>query len=447
MRQRAHAYVCALCALVGLLLQSRPTSAHPTPGSAVFIDFTLDGARIEQDVPVEELQRALKRPLLAEGEAPEQLAVRQRVALLDYARQHLGMTSVAKRRVWHVEAVDVVGHTAADGPRLRFSFKLHAPAGKRAVSAVQLHDDMITHEVMSHYTTVYVRSDWTSGVLESQPRLVGVIRAYKQDLSIARRGGFWRGLKSTLELGMAHIATGTDHLMFLFALVLVAPVAARAGRWQRQPSQRVAVFALLRVVTAFTIGHSITLALGVLCGLRLPAALVEASIAASILITAVHAIRPLFPRREPWIAGLFGLIHGLAFASTLPERDLGRVQAAWTLLGFNLGIELAQLGLLCAVVPWLLILARTRAYPASRVFGAGLACVLAVGWLSERALSLPNPTAPTVAWIEAHPLWLLGALALASLTVRGLDRDHYVVATNNSSELLGSRIPSDRPAK
>lgn len=225
-----------------------------------------------------------------------------------------------------------------------------------------------------------------------------------------------------MALGSEHIATGTDHLLFLFALVLVTPVAVRAGRWGARRGIRETAWSVARVVSAFTIGHSATLALGAYGWVNLAPALVEAAIAGSVLLTAAHALRPLFARHEDVVAASFGLIHGLAFASTLAGRDLGRTQALWTLLGFNAGIELAQLGLLCLVLPWLLLLARTRAYHTFRVAAGSVIAVFAPGWLLERSVALPNPTARPLAWLEAHPLALLIALAAGSLLARAVDR-------------------------
>ena len=245
-------------------------------------------------------------------------------------------------------------------------------------------------------------------------------------MTVERDGTFWRGFRSVVALGMEHIATGTDHLMFLFALALVAPALAARSRWTGRRSSRESLIALARVVSAFTIGHSATLALGALGGVVLPSALVEVGIAVSILVTAIHAVRPLFPRREALVACAFGLIHGLAFANTLAGRDLGRAQAAWTLLGFNVGIEIAQLGLLALVVPWLLILAGTRTFDRFRVTGATLAAVLAAGWLLERTTALPNPTARPLAWVEAHPLLPLVVLAAVALLARARSRYFFI---------------------
>jgi HupE/UreJ protein len=263
-------------------------------------------------------------------------------------------------------------------------------------------------------------------------------------VTIARDGSFSRGLRGVVALGAEHIATGTDHLMFLFALVLVAPLAAEGGRWKSRRGTREALLALARAASAFTVGHSLTLALGALGAVAPPPAAVEAAIAASILVAASHALRPLFPRREALVAGAFGLVHGLAFASSLPGRDLGRAQAAWTLLGFNTGVELAQLGLLFLVAPWLLILARTRAYGAARVGGASAAALLGAAWLLERAAGLPNPTAGAVAWLEAHPVPLLAALALGALAARATESPGPPAARGAGAPPAGPSRPARR---
>jgi hypothetical protein len=413
----AVAFVLAL----SWLCASGRASAHPAPGSVAFVDFTASGARIEQDVPIEELELALHRPLGHEGEPAPAMVQRHRDMLRAYAGAHLRVTSVGPELPWSVEVVDVTGHASDDGPRALFHFVVHAPKGE-ASGSIRLDDDIVLHEVASHYTTVHVRSSFPAGVETNPPRLVGTLHAGRSSITLTRDGSFWRGLRSVVGLGMAHIAAGTDHVMFLFALVLAAPLAPSGSRWKSRRTTGDTLRELARVVTAFTIGHSATLALGALAGVELSSAIVEPAIAASILVTAVHALRPVFPRREALVAGVFGLVHGLALGSSLAHHDLGRAQAAWTLLGFNVGVELAQLGLLFLVVPWLLILARTRAYDLLRIGGAGAAAVLAAAWFLERTAGFANPTTGLVVWLSAHPTILLVTLASTALLARAADR-------------------------
>ena len=109
-------------------------------------------------------------------------------------------------------------------------------------------------------------------------------------------------------------------------------------------------------------------------------------IAVSILVSAVHALRPIFPGREARIAAFFGLIHGLAFASTLSELGLGRGERLAGILSFNLGIETMQMAVVALTLPSLILMSRTRAYPWLRVGGALFAGVASVGWIVERMI-------------------------------------------------------------
>ena len=182
----------------------------------------------------------------------------------------------------------------------------------------------------------------------------------------AATGGWQRvsGLAPTsmFRLGMRHIAEGTDHLLFLLALLLPAPLLAVGGRWAGSAGVRPSLLRILKVVTAFTVGHSLTLALAAMGVVKVPGRPIEVLIAVSILVSAVNAMRPVFAGREAVVAGFFGLIHGLAFASTLSVLGLGRWERLLSILGFNLGIEAMQLMVVAAVLPSLLLLSRSRGY-------------------------------------------------------------------------------------
>jgi HupE / UreJ protein len=171
----------------------------------------------------------------------------------------------------------------------------------------------------------------------------------------------------------------------------------------------------LKVVTAFTAGHSITLALAGLGLVRVPSRPIEVLIALSILVSAAHALRPLFPGREAVIAAFFGLIHGLAFAPTIGELGLGRSELVASILAFNLGIESMQLVVVAATMPSLLLLSRTPAYSALRIGGALFAGFAAACWISERLLGMHNPVDVMVDSVAHHAIWIAGALFLTSV--------------------------------
>jgi len=203
--------------------------------------------------------------------------------------------------------------------------------------------------------------------------------------------------------GLHHIWTGYDHLLFLMALLLPAVLQRSAGGWVPADRPRAVFLEVVRVVTAFTVAHSVTLVLATLGWIRLPSRWVESTIAASI---AVAAALMLFPGRlptagdqvrTPWrgrhrawlIAFAFGLVHGFGFASILAELDLPAHRLLVPLLEFNLGVELGQLAVVAAVLPVVLMLRRQSCYrnwilPG----GAAITLLIAMGWLAERALGL-----------------------------------------------------------
>ena len=232
--------------------------------------------------------------------------------------------------------------------------------------------------------------------VDSSVRITGQHRNYEQSSfqlaftheagaaqPLSWEDGILSGFSGLVRLGMRHIAEGTDHLLFLFVLLLPAPLVASGGRWGGHAGLKRGTGRLVRIVTAFTMGHSLTLAAAATGWIKVPSALVEVLIAVSILVTAVHAFRPIFPGRETFVAGGFGLVHGLGFATMISGYGVDPLHTALTVLGFNIGIELMQLVVMSVTVPWLLILARTRAYGRLRVTGAVLCGAAAVGWLQR----------------------------------------------------------------
>jgi hypothetical protein len=230
-------------------------------------------------------------------------------------------------------------------------------------------------------------------------------------VSLGDLGGF----PSMFRLGMRHIAEGTDHLLFLLALLLPAPLLVFRSRWAGFAGVRHSVLQILKVVTAFTIGHSITLALAALGLVRAPSRPIEVLIAFSILVSAAHALRPVFPGREAGIAAGFGLMHGLAFAATLQNLGLHWWERVVSVLGFNLGIESMQLIVVSAAMPSLVLLSRTHAYSLFRIGGALFAMFASAGWIAERLLNVHNPIGGVVDSVAHRALWIAPILFLISV--------------------------------
>ncbi len=331
-------------------------------------------------------------------------------------------------RPWTVTLVEV---TPIDGPEpdVRVTLAMTPPPGAPR-DRLTLGYDVIFHHLVTHSAVVTLAGDWRGGVVGDAPIVLGTLRDTAPEIAIDRSGGsWWRGFAALFRLGTRHIAEGTDHLLFLLALLLPAPLVAAGGRWAGPSGWRVAGRRILRVVTAFTLGHSITLGLGATGWIRLPGALVESAIAGSILVSAVHALVPIFRGREAWIAGGFGLVHGLAFAATLGGFGFDPWTMAASVLAFNLGIEAVQVLVILAAMPWLVLLARSRAYGPFRIAGAALAGIAAAGWVAERALGRPNPIVPLVEAAAARAPWLLAGLVVVSVATAVAGRERVSAAS------------------
>jgi hydrogenase/urease accessory protein HupE len=167
----------------------------------------------------------------------------------------------------------------------------------------------------------------------------GVVSAARPTLVVPARPSTLGVVRDYVRLGVEHILTGPDHLLFVFGLLLLAGTVRR----------------LLATVTAFTVGHSITLTLAALGIVDLPSRPIEAAIAASVLLLAVELARrptaPTLMRRYPWaMAATFGLLHGLGFAAALREAGLPAGEIPLALFSFNVGIETGQLAFVLVVL-------------------------------------------------------------------------------------------------
>jgi hypothetical protein len=310
----------------------------------------------------------------------------------------------------------------ATGPyqELTVQLVLTPPAGA-STRNFTLNYDVIVHQVVTHKAIVAIRQDWERGAYGENTTEIGVIELdiptnTIHPLVIHQQGGsVWTGFKSMISLGITHIAEGTDHLLFLLVLLLPAPLVVSGRRWGGFGGSHYCIKRLLAIVTAFTLGHSLTLFAGAIGWLRPPSQPVEILIAASILISAIHAIRPIFPGREIYIAAGFGLIHGLAFASTLANLHLEPGRMALSILGFNMGIEIMQLFVIVLTVPWLIILSLTTKYTGVRIAGAIIAGIAAIAWIIERISGHANVIGTRFQNMVGYAKWLLPLLAVGAL--------------------------------
>ena len=203
--------------------------------------------------------------------------------------------------------------------------------------------------------------------------------------AVAPTASAWGFLKD----GIHHIVTGYDHVLFLLCLLLPSVMRRTPGGWKPVEHLSQAVLPVVGIVSAFTVAHSITLALAALKVISLSPAFIEPAIAVTIILAALDNIWPIFPVRRVVVTFFFGLIHGFGFANVLSELNLPTSQFVWALLEFNIGLEVGQLLIVIGVTALLFGLRQRAHYPAWVIRGGSFAAILVgVLWLIERTANV-----------------------------------------------------------
>ncbi len=390
--------------------------AHPMPSSVVQLSMLDNFIKGEAKIPLVELGNAVGN---------------ERVNNLNnqffevYFTDHIKATTGVNK--WNTQIENIHVDTDSDAictyKEVVVQFKL-TPSDVRYLRTFSFWYDAVIHQVITHSALVYVGKDWNNGIQDGNTsRQVGIVKLdiatekiYPLQINL-EQGSWWIGCKSMFYLGMQHIKEGTDHLLFLIVLLLPAMLLTNGKQWKGFGGTRYSITRLLKIVTAFTIGHSITLLVGAMGWVKLPGKPVEIIIAISILVSAIHALRPIFPGKEAFIAASFGLIHGLAFATVLSNLELSTGKLALSVLCFNVGIEVMQLLVIIMIVPWLILLSKTAVYKWVRITGAMLAAFAALGWIAERSTGTSNFISNSIEMITQYQLWCIAALGVASIII------------------------------
>lgn len=373
--------------------------AHPMPNTDIAIRLGASVVTLEIRIPVPELVLAF--PASARVTA-ENLLSDSRGVVEAYFKNHIRILSKSGvAQGYNITSLTVATSTNEFvGSYQELLLVVEVPASEGFdPREFLLEYDAVIHQVPNHFAFAKITQDFNNGVFDEGGAVsVGTIR---YDFASGRvpplkvtttDGALLNGFYSMVVLGMHHILVGLDHILFLLTLLIVAPLAVKDEMWTLFQGFRYTVSRFLKVSVAFTVGHSTALIFGTFDLLPANQRLIEALIAPSILVTAVHALRPLFSRREAIVALGFGVIHGLAFSEVLKTLQLGPLQKAVSIFGFNLGIEIMQMVVMALTFPALL-LSRNKIYHPVRIIFASLTAAVACVWLIERVTGTPilNP--------------------------------------------------------
>ena len=345
----------ALWALL-VLLAARPVWAHPAPYS--YIDLILRDDVVEGSILVHIYDAAHDLGVSPQERLldPEFLE-NQRVALGALLSPRFNIRADGRPVI--PEWTGAQPDRDQQGVRLRFRLRVARPG------SLTFKPEMFPYDPL-HQTFVNVYEGTKLG-----QQFVFSIQSGEKTFYAGTTQGAVAVMKTFIPSGIEHILIGPDHILFLVGLLLLG------GTWQ----------SLVRIVTSFTIGHSITLSLAALDVVAPPARLVEPAIALSIIfVGADNLVRGKGRDVRAWIALVFGLVHGFGFANVLRQFGLPREALGWSLFSFNVGVEIGQLGIVLVVATALEAIRRWRSDIGHRVAYAGSLVVIAAGayWFVQR---------------------------------------------------------------
>ena len=376
-----HGWLTVLC----LLLVSTTVHAHQTGNSYLNISQIDGRIAVDLDFFVRDLGSLLQSPSGADEPAPTPDKLRELQQPITDAIQRLLKIEIDDRPMpLNFSSQSVVLHN--DGIYVRQHF-LGPELNSEPRFVVVRYDFFTQNDRLGRaFLRLKLQGDEISSVFDQTNSIQRfVLGEIKRSATI---------LLFTKE-GAKHIWSGPDHLIFLLTLLLPGVMlwnkngsGLSATRPKPQTANRDAVKFALKVITAFTLAHSITLALSVFDLVSLPLILVESMIALSIIASALLNLQSQFLFSHWKLAFFFGLIHGLGFANGLKELGLSSLYFLETLVAFNVGVELGQLSVVIIVaIPILLLVRSDKGKQRLLTSGSFAVLCISVVWLFQRLLA------------------------------------------------------------
>ena len=376
-----------LGALALLFFAIAPASAHKPSDS--YLSLVVTGRHVDGqwDIALRDLDFAIGLDTDGNGELTWNEVRSHHPAIAAYALKHLALASKEGACPLVAGAQLLDNHTDGAYAVLRFSADCSgaaasgaaasgaAASGANALAALRVTYTLFAELDPQHRGLLRVARDGATSTAILGPDQPDQTLSLAAPDRLAQFGAYVRN-------GIWHIWIGFDHILFLLSLLLPAVLATPKSR--PSDSFKASFIDVLKVVTAFTLAHSITLTLAALSVISLPSRWVESAIAASVIAAALNNVFPLFRGKRPLAAFAFGLIHGFGFASVLTDLGLPQGALIASLFGFNLGVEIGQLSIVAVFLPLAFMLRHTWFYRRLLTWGSAAIVVVASIWLIER---------------------------------------------------------------
>lgn len=384
--------VLSLLILVGVFWGvSVPAKAHSTGESYVYLNVTEEGLSGRFEVPFKEVDKAIPLDMDGDGTITEDEFTANADSIYAYLQPRLVFYDGDQ-----AHPVEILDHQFLDVDFDIFAqVQFEVPTlGEPPETLEADYRFLIDGIDRNHRGLLIIESNTRSGIAENEAQHSLIFSDDNRRQAFEVDGlSDWVIFARFVGEGIYHIVPiGYDHILFLLSLLLASVMVVRSGKWAPAPGFREPFWFVVKVVTLFTVAHTITLTLAALGIVRLPVVLVEAVIALSIAIAAVNNLYPFVANRTWSIVFFLGLFHGFGFANVLDPLGAQGHSLVAALSGFNIGVEIGQLIVVLAAFPILYLIRRLPVYK-PLVLQAGSVALIAVAgfWFVERTFDVMGP--------------------------------------------------------
>ncbi|MEE9352259.1 MAG: HupE/UreJ family protein [Thiotrichaceae bacterium] len=360
---------------VALLIVPFSVAAHSPSSSYLFINEEQGELQLQWDIALRDLEYVIGLDSNVDQKISWNEVKQRRADITAYAYSNFNIERNEQPCLLVDKGIQVDNHT--DGAYVVLHIQPQCEARSGALSA--------------NYSLLFADDPDHRGIVldqrNSESQSIYIASPDNQTVDLAEGKSALENFVTFVKQGIWHILIGFDHILFVVTLMLPAVLLYKDKQWTAVTDLKPAMSSLFKVITAFTIAHSITLSLATLEIVTLPSRWVESAIALSVVLVAVNNIKPIFTHARWSIAFVFGLVHGFGFASVLGDLNLNSGSLLLSLLGFNAGVEIGQGLILLLLFPVAYILRKTELYRFYILKGGSLVIsLLASIWLVQRVM-------------------------------------------------------------
>ncbi|WP_171123233.1 MULTISPECIES: HupE/UreJ family protein [unclassified Ruegeria] len=381
---RLHQQVLAFAGLFLMMLTS-VAHAHSFNESYVYFDVTDDSLSGRIEVTLTDLTRVQQGTAEIETPLTEEEVTAAQQAFFDYFEERMNLSYEGRPYEVEFDDISFFGTSVDTFAQLHFTVR---DITETPTTIQMSYDGLFSDVDPTHRGYALIGSNTRNGMDENEAYISLIFAPGEGQKDLYLNDEPTKDIALTFfEHGVWHIWLGFDHVLFLITLLLGAVMRIENQRWVPSESIRDSLRETVKIVTVFTVAHTITLCLATFEVVTLPVTLVEAVIAFSIAAVAIGNLIPRFHAGSWKVVFLFGIFHGFGFANVLEPLGLDPTRKALGLATFNIGVEVGQLAIVLVLFPIFFALRRLTAYRVIGLqFGSVALIAIAAFWFYERTV-------------------------------------------------------------